>query len=315
MATLSVVLSVYNGASTLERTLRSVSWADEVVVVNGSSTDDTVKIAKKFTPRIFTRPNNRMLNVNKNFGFTKATGDWILSLDADEELTKPLSDEIRRIIKNERVPGGEIAGYWIPRKNMIFGKWIKHGLWWPDKQLRLFRRGTGKFPCVHVHEYLAVDGKTETIDEPYIHYNYDSIAQYLSKMETIYTESEVAKMTAAGYRPVWHDALRFPVSDFVKIYFAEEGYRDGLHGLVLSLLQSFYSLIVFVKLWENEGFPEISPSVSEARREIGRAGHEIRYWSLSTGIRETTSPVRRFWMRLGRRLTRRALREREDSAV
>lgn len=302
MSTLSVVLSVRNEEKKLARTLSSITWANEIIVVDSDSTDNTVKVARKFTDKIFSRPNNPMLNVNKNFGFNQATGDWILSLDGDEEVTPLLTREIQETIKDKKQKTkNEIVGYWITRKNIIFGKWIKHGLWWPDRQLRLFRRGRGKFPCRHVHEYLEVDGPTAELSEPYLHYNYETISQFIRKMETIYTESEVERLAASGYQVSWYDAIRFPISDFVKIYFAQRGYKDGLHGLVLSLLQSFYALIVFAKLWERQGFVERDVALAAITHELKRAGKEITYWNLSALINSTEGVLKQIWLKLKRR--------------
>ncbi len=298
MATLTVVISAWNEEAKIKRCLSSVSWADEIVFIDSSSSDDTPRIAKQFTSKIFKRQNNPMLNINKNFGFSKATGDWILSLDADEEITKELAQEIRSVM-NEK---SETVGYWIPRKNILFGKWIMHGLWWPDKQLRLFKREKGKFPGIHVHEYLSVDGPTGQLQEPYIHYNYETISQFLRKMDTIYTESEVQKHVSANYQLSWYDAIRFPISDFVKIYFAQEGYKDGLHGLILSMLQGFYSFIVFTKLWEREKFREVDIPLDSITEELRRSAGEIRYWSLTGRIKESSSWIQQSLLRLKRKM-------------
>ncbi len=300
--TISVVISTHNRSKSLAQTLSSVKiLAQEIIVVDSGSTDDTVKVAKKFTAQVYTRPNNLMLNVNKNFGFTKATGDWILNLDDDEEVPPELAKEIRESLRY--VPSS-VVGFWIPRKNIIFGRWIKHGLWWPDRQLRLFRRGEGAFPEKHVHEYLAVTGITKTLDTPYIHHNYDSIAQYLGKMEEIYTESEIQRYTLANYQVTWHDAIRFPASDFLKIYFAQSGYKDGLHGLVLALLQSFYSFIIFAKLWEKKQFAEQEITLRDVRQELTRSGRELSYWVTTARMHDASNPLKRFWYKLLRRYGR-----------
>lgn len=297
---ISVVISTHNRAESLGRTLASVQlFADEIVVVDSGSTDDTVKKAKKFTKYVYSRPNNLMLNVNKNFGFTKATSDWILNLDDDEEIPSDLSKEIRAAVKSAP---SDIVGYWIPRKNIIFGRWIQHGLWWPDRQLRLFRREKGLFPERHVHEYLAVTGKTEALTNPYIHHNYDTISQYLGKMQDIYIDSEIQKYESSHYQVVWHDAIRFPISDFLKIYFAQSGYKDGLHGLVLSILQSFYSFIIFAKLWERAGFAAHDVSLPSVMSEFKRSGREVSYWSTTARMNESIHPVGKLLYRIRRRL-------------
>ncbi len=280
---ISVVISAWNEESKIGRCLASLSWADEVIVVDNNSTDQTASIARKYKAKVFKRPNNLMLNVNKNFGFEKASGEWILSLDADEEIPPKLAKEIKQAVNNG------VAGYWIPRKNIIFGKWIQHGLWWPDRQLRLFQKGKGRFPCEHVHEYLQVDGPAGELTEPYVHYNYETISQFIRKMDSIYSESEMQKLVRTNYRLAWHDALRFPISDFVKVFFAQEGYKDGLHGLVLAMLQAFYSFVVFAKLWEHNKFEQHELPFAAIQQEFQKNHKDIRYWILSSQIKDARS--------------------------
>lgn len=300
MASVSVVISAFNSQDTVERCLTSVGWANEIIFVDNQSSDETVAMVKKFDVKLFQKKNNLMLNINKNFGFEKATSDWVLSLDADEQIPTALAKEIRSVVGGS--VGKDTNGYWIARRNIIFGKWIAHGLWWPDKQLRLFRRGKGRFPCVHVHEYLSVEGNTRDLSESFVHYNYSSIAQFLHKMDAIYTESEVQKLTSTGYQVFWMDAVRFPVSDFVKIFFAQRGFKDGLHGLVLALLQSFYSFVVFAKLWERAKFVDIELSLPLVTRELHERGKELRYWNKTAEIEEEGNPITRGWKRLVRKL-------------
>lgn len=295
METISVVLSVQNEEAKIERTLASIQWADEIIVVDNESTDKTVRLAKQYGANVFHHKNSPMLNVSKNFGFTKVKSDWILSLDGDEVIPPELAHEIQQITR------ADIVGYWIPRKNILFGKWIQHGLWWPDKQLRLFKRGLGGFPCKHVHEYLSVDGLTSELTSSMVHYNYETVSQFIRKMDEIYTVSEVENHLASGYRVIWYDAIRFPMSDFVKTFFAQRGFKDGLHGLVLSLLQAFYSFIVFVKLWEREKFNQEELSLGVIEQEMARARGELRYWLLSEKIAQASNFVRKLWYRVLRK--------------
>ncbi len=297
---LTVVVSTRNRSQKLKRCLRSVKGiASEVIVIDNESTDDSTHVATSLGATVFTRKNNLMLNVNKNYGFTKATHEWILCLDDDEEVTVRLAGEIKKVIG---IKSNETKGYWIARKNIIFGKWIQHGLWWPDRQLRLFRNGAGKYPEKHVHEYISVEGKTENLENPYIHYNYDSLSQYLEKMQNIYTDSEVQKYVSAGYIVHWADAIRFPLSDFIKLYFAQSGYKDGLHGLVLALLQGFYSFIIFVKLWEREKFRDVEIPYESAIGELKRSKEEMSYWVRTTNMVHAGNPLKRFWEQALRKL-------------
>ncbi len=295
--TLSVVVSAYNEEQSLGRCLASVSkLADEIIVVDNMSQDKTVDVAKKFTKKFFSAPNQLMLNVNKNLGFTKATGDWILNLDADEEITPDLAKEIRIIVMGHGIHNG----YWIKRKNYSFGKWIQHGLWWPDKQIRLFRRGRGQFPCIHIHEYIKVDGEVGELTEPYIHYNYETVHQYLTKIDRTST-SEAITLSELNYQLIWYDAIRFPVSDFIKIYFAQAGYKDGLHGLVLSLFQAFYSFCTFAKYWEMRKFEQRDISLAEVSSELKNRKKEIQYWMLTSKLHKS-SLIMKVFFRIKRKL-------------
>lgn len=168
-------------------------------------------------------------------------------------------------------------------------------------QLRLFRRGRGKFPEKHVHEYIEVEGKAERLNEAFTHYNYNAISQFIKKMDSIYTENEVDNLLASGYVISWMDAIKFPVSDFVKVYFSQSGWKDGLHGLVLAMLQAFYSFVVFAKMWERDGFNEKDIVLSAVSAELIRAGKEINYWRLTTLISNSTSVFKKIYSKFIRR--------------
>jgi glycosyltransferase involved in cell wall biosynthesis len=295
--TISVVISVFNGEKVLDECLRSVSWAYEIIVVDNSSTDKTSEIAKKYTDKIFTKPNNLMLNVNKNFGFTKASGDWILSLDADEQITPELAGEIKSEIRNTK---SETNGYWMPRKNIIFGKWMEHTGWYPDYQLRLFRKGKGKFPEEHVHEVVKIAGKIEHLKNHITHNNYESISQFLNKLATVYGPNEAEQLIKKGYVFDWRDAIRFPVKEFLSRFFAREGYRDGFHGLMLSLLMSFYHFIVFSYIWEKQKFKQISDGaiLAETEREIVQSSKDIFFWFSKEKTKLMKNPFKKIFHKI-----------------
>lgn len=308
MSLLSVVVSAFNEEKTIKECLESVkSIADEIIVIDNSSTDKTFKIAERFTSKIYRRPNNPMLNINKNFGFSKATCDWILNLDADERVTAELREEISNEINHVSTNGeSRLAGFWIPRKNIIFGKWMQGGMWWPDYQLRLFRKGAGRFPQKHVHEYIAVDGETKKLEHVLLHENYSSVSQYLYKLDTIYTENEAENLIAVGKKATWIDAIRFPVGDFLKTFFAQNGYKDGLHGLVMSILQAFYAEIVFAKVWEKQGFIKQEEDEEVFLKKISgewkKVKRDVWYWLLTSLMKETKNPFMKNIYRLQRKL-------------
>jgi len=244
--TVSVIIPVYNEEKNIKDCIDSLrDLADEIIVVDNSSTDKTAEIAKKLGANIFTQENDpSRIDLQKNFGFSKATCDWILSLDADERVTPELTSEIKSNIQH---PTSNIQGYEIPRKNIIFGKWIEHTGWYPDYQLRLFKKGKGKYVSKKVHEPIVVEGKIERLLSPIHHENYQSINQFLNRM-VAYTDSEAEALLAGGYEFNYIDAIRMPFQEFLRRFFTHEGYKDGLHGLILSLLMGFYHFVIFLKV-------------------------------------------------------------------
>lgn len=290
MIKLSIVISSFNSEEKIEECLKSASFADEIIVVDGTSTDKTLEIAKKYTSKIFVRPNHPMLNTNKNFGFSKAKNEWILSLDTDERITKELQEEIKSEITNNK---SEVNGFWIPRKNIIFGKWIAHSGWYPDHQLRLIRRGKGKFEEQHVHEMIRVEGEVGYLKNNILHYNYDSILQFLQKAGTIYAPNEADQLLKNGYILDWKDSIRFPLKEFLSRFFAREGYRDGLHGLVLSMLMAFYHLVVFAYIWERQKFRPVDSQtfLEETKKEFENGSKELFFWFSKEKIRNIKNPV------------------------
>jgi len=301
MNKLSVVISAFNEEKNIEDCLKSVTFAKEIILIDNESTDNTAIIAKRYTDKIFSLPNNLMLNINKNAGFSKATGEWILNLDADERVTPELEEEISNVLGNSR---SKINGYSIPRKNIIFGKWIQHGLWWPDYQLRLFKKGKGRFPEEEIHEHLKVEGDTEKLSNPITHYNYNSIYQYLDKMNRIYTENGAELYLKTGKRVTWREAITMPANDFLKTYFLQSGYKDGLHGLILSLLQAFYAEVVFAKAWEKKGFLSEKIELSEFNNEVKKHQKAYRYWITKVKADESQNLLEKIYYRLLHKLAK-----------
>lgn len=300
MGKLSVVISSYNEEKKIGECLDSVKWADEIIVIDNSSTDNTAKIARKYTKKVFERPNDPMLNINKNFGFSKANNQWILSLDSDERVSPELRKEIELVINNN----GEINGFWIPRKNIIFGKWIQHTGWYPDHQLRLFKKEKGKFPEVHIHEMIELEGEKGYLKENMIHYNYDTISQFLQKLFVIYAPNEANVLLKNGYDFAFRDIIRFPLKEFLSRFFAREGYKDGFHGLVLSLLMAFYYLVVFLTIWEKKGFLEYKEGnmLSFIIDEQKKSREEISYWIKNERIKNSSGFFIKLLTRIGNKI-------------
>lgn len=315
MSKLSVVISAYNEENKIEACLKSADFADEIIFVDNSSTDKTEEIAGKYTKNIYKQKNDpTCIDLQKNFGFSKATGDWILSLDADEEISKELADGIRQFLdrssslsENPRTKNEEqraINGYWIPRKNYIFGKWIEHSGWYPDYQLRLFRKGKGKYINKHVHEDLGVDGETANLKNHIIHHNYDTITDFINKTVNIYAVNEAEEKLRKGYSFSYFDVIRFPLGEFLSRFFARKGYKDGFHGLVLALLMAFYHLIVFAFIWEKRGFKEYEGKefLDDTEKEFERAGKEIFFWISKEKMEAIKNPLKKNLYKISRKI-------------
>lgn len=305
MSKISAVISAYNEEKNIERCLKSLSFADEIVVVDNSSSDKTVEIAKKYTDQIFTQKNNpNLIDLQKNFGFEKATNEWVLSIDADEEVSLELAEEVKKILAAKPSSIANIHGFWIPRKNLMFGKWIKENTgWYPDYQLRFFRKGEGKYESKSVHKDLVLEGETEKLKEHIIHHNYDSIEQYVKKILN-YAPNEAEEYLRNGYKFSYFDVIRFPLNDFMAWFFARKGYKDGFHGLVLALMQAFYHFLVFAFIWEKQGFKEYDKEdfLKDTESEFRRAGREILFWTTKEKLESLKNPVRRNLQKISNKL-------------
>ena len=321
MNKISVCLATFNEEKNIRDCLESVKWADEIVIVDGTSSDKTVEIAssigrsasgqKKPKIKIIVRENPLMFHINKQKAFEAASGDWILYLDADERVTPKLRDEILKVINHQSsVTSHQYNGFWIPRKNIIFGKWIKHTGWYPDHQLRLFKRGRAYLPCQSVHEQPKLSGKAGYLKNPLLHYNYQTVSQFIRKLNILYTENDKNVFLAEGKKIKWQDAIRFPFNEFLKRFFKEKGYKDGLHGLVLSILQAFSIFVTFAKIWETQNF-EVASSptggkkfLEKIEKELGQTKRELRYWFLTNRINEENSFFPKVILKIKRRLGR-----------
>lgn len=244
---LSVTIITYNEEANIRRTLESVKWADEIVVVDSGSTDRTVEICREYTDRIFHQDWLGFAR-QKNFAIGKTEGDWVLSLDADEPIEPALADEIRGIISSSR----SFDGYRIPRRTFFLGKQIKHGGWYPDYNLRLFRRGKGSFEDRTVHEAIRVPGSVGKTLHAIEHYAYQDLASYMTSINK-YSSLAVDVMEEKGisaFKASWMNIMFRPVLTFVLKYFIRLGFLDGKHGLVLNLFHSYYVFAKYAKAWE-----------------------------------------------------------------
>jgi len=243
---ITAVVLAKNEEKNLPRCLRNLSWVKEIIVIDDYSSDKTREIAKKFGARVYQK---RLVDFKsqRNWALQKVKTPWVLMIDPDEEVTSEFRQEVEKVIKEDK-----FDGFKFPRKNIIFDKWIKHTGWHPDWQLHLFKTKKGRY-VGKVHEQVVLDGKIGILNASLIHYNYHSISQYLQKLDR-YTNLGAEEKVGGGYKFRYQDLIIKPAEEFFRRFFAEEGWKDGVHGLVLSLLQAFSELVVYLKIWEKQKF-------------------------------------------------------------
>ncbi len=244
MPRLTVTLITRNEAAHLAAALQSVAWADERVVIDSGSTDGTLAIARAHADRVETRAWDGY-GAQKNYAASLATHDWILSIDADERVSEGLAEQIRQLL--ERDPA--CAGYRVPRVTHYLGRWIRCTDWWPDWQLRLYDRRAGRWARVHVHESVRLDGRPGRLTGELLHYPYRDISEHLETIDR-YTTLAAAELHDRGRRATWGSVALHPPLAFLRNYVLRGGFRQGTAGLIVSLLNSYYVLLKFAKLWE-----------------------------------------------------------------
>jgi glycosyltransferase involved in cell wall biosynthesis len=247
MATLTVITLTLNEERNIRECLESARWADELIVVDSGSSDRTVEIARSFTSKVFT-VTWQGYGATRNFAHEKASGDWILWLDADERVTPDLAGEIRGILQDDLQ---SVDGYAIARRAYFLGRWIRHSGWYPGRVVRLFRRGKGRFSETRVHEQLQIDGAVVTTRHDLLHLTDPDLVHYLSKFNT-YTSLAAEDMINAGRRFRFRDLLLRPPFQFVKMYILRGGFLDGIEGFILAVLSSAYVFAKYAKLWERQ---------------------------------------------------------------
>ena len=239
---LSVAIITHNEEENIKDALESVKWADEIVVVDSFSTDRTREICKKYTDKVFTFEWQGFAE-QKNRAVSLTTQPWVLALDADERVTEDLKSEI---LKTVNEPSSK-DGYYVARKNHFAGRWIRHGGWWPDYTLRLFRRGKGSFQQREVHESIKVNGSTGHLKNPLEHFTYKNTNDYLKRME-LYSMLAAKELYKEGRRACIFDIILRPAATFFKMLFLQLGFFDGDYGIKLAYLYSSYTFNKYAKL-------------------------------------------------------------------
>ncbi len=242
---LAAVVLTRNEEAHIGECLASLAWADERVVFDDYSTDDTAALAEEAGARVL---RHRLENfaAQRNAALEAVEADWVLFVDADERVTPALADEIRRVIGYE---GQEArAGWWIPRHNYMIGHRMRGGGWYPDAQLRLLRRGRARYdPKRPVHEVVLLDGEAGCLENVFIHYNYDTVGQFRDKMGR-YTEFEARILDQQGVRVRPWTYVTMPLREFWRRFVTLRGYRDHVYGLLFCGLMAWYTFVTYVRL-------------------------------------------------------------------
>lgn len=291
MARISVVINTLNEEKNLPKALASVrELADEVVVVDMKSDDKTQDVAKKGGAKVYEHKRMGYVEPARNYAIGKATGDWILILDADEELTSKLTEKLKGITKKP-----EADYYRLPRKNIIFGKWIKHSRWWPDYNIRFFKKGYVSWSEI-IHSVPVTRGKGLDLpaeeDIAIIHYHYTSIEQYVERLNR-YTSEHVKLKIKDGYKFEWPDLIKKPTGEFLSRYFQGEGYKDGIHGLALAGLQAFSELVLYLKVWQAQKFRKHKHELGELVEVMKDAESDVHYWQADALLKQGGGLIQR----------------------
>ncbi len=242
---ISSVIVCFNEEDNIERCLNSLLWTDEIVIVDSYSTDNTVSICRKYTKKVYQRkwPG---INKQKEYAVSLASNEWILILDADEVV----SDELKReIIDRLRYDNNKYSGYMVKRHTYYLGRWINHGGWYPDYKLRLFKKNEGYFVGEDPHDKIMVNGPVDKLKGEIYHYTYKNISHHI---KTINNFSDVVSknMKNKGESFLITKMILKPPVKFLETYIYKFGFLDGIPGLIISILSSYYVFLKYAKLWE-----------------------------------------------------------------
>ncbi len=238
---LGALVLTYNEENVIEECMESLSWVDEIVVVDSYSDDDTLEICNDYTRKIYQREFDDFSS-QRNYGLEKIESDWILILDADERIPGVLAEEVKNLLNND----GDFPVYKIPRKNFFLGSWIKHCGWYPDYTIRLFKNSDELRYEGEVHEDLTYEGECGRLENPLIHLTYSNLDDYVSKINH-YTSLEIEK-SSRNINLI--QVILRPKIEFIKKYFLQKGFLDGSAGLILCMLSAINKFLKYAKLWE-----------------------------------------------------------------
>lgn len=265
-APLSVCVICLNEAQNIVDCLRSVEWADDIVVVDSGSTDGTVELARQFTDRVVFHEWIGCVQ-QREYSVSLARHDWVLCMDADERISEALAEEIRDELRRIAAGDARADGFTIPRRVRYLGRWIRWGGWYPDRKLRFFRKAAGHVEGVNPHDHIRVDGRALPLRHDMYHLTYRDIADHVNRMNT-FTSVAAGEKRTRGQRWAFVHMLLNPPGRFMRMYFLKLGFLDGRAGFINAVLGAFYVFLKYAKLWEmrQDSAPEPPSGGGEADR-------------------------------------------------
>lgn len=244
---LSVVILTRNEEKNIATCLKGLSFADEIVVVDDYSTDSTVEIARNFGARVFRRKLENDFATQRNFADTKARGDWVLHVDADEVISPPLREELIQIV-NQPINQSTINAFFLPRRDIFFGKELRFGEAGRTKLLRLYKNRSGKWHRA-VHEVYKVKGETSALKNVMYHFSHTSIRSFIASIN-YYTTLHAIELSREGKKSNWEKIILMPSGSFIINFIWRLGFRDGIQGFMMALMMSLHSFLGWGKLWQ-----------------------------------------------------------------
>lgn len=253
---ISVVLATHNEEKNIERCLLAVKkFADEIIVVDGSSTDTTVDLAQKYDARVISTTNKPLFHINKQMAMDEAKGELVLQLDADEVVDDELAEFIQSVHKKiiEHQENNLPSAWWIRRKNWFLNRFLTKGGQYPDPVIRLYQKGKARLPQKDVHEQMSVDGDVGWAEGHLLHYSSPTFSEYLRKWND-YTSLKATQLKDEGVRTGFGTLITYflwkPIYTFLSIYLRHKGCMDGYPGFVFALYSGLYFPMSYLKLWE-----------------------------------------------------------------
>jgi glycosyltransferase involved in cell wall biosynthesis len=277
----SVYVLTYNNSRTIERCLKSLAWAEELVVVDSFSTDGTYEICQRYTDKIYRREWKGHRD-QYQYAADQTTSEWIMFVDADEEVPSELVDEIRKEL-NGGVGVKDFDGFFVYRRTYYLGRWIRYGGWYPDGEIRLYRRQKGKWEG-GLHAKIVVEGHVGSLKNQYLHYTYRDISEQIQTVDK-YSRIAAEDLAQAGEKASLFKLVFHPLFRFVKEYIFKSGFRDGLPGLVIIVTTMFYVFIKYAKLWEITNLKNNKDSRDQGLKDSSEMHH-----AFSRSLEEKLNP-------------------------